>query len=126
MFAPRGAPPICVLVGTQRERVTFSMRFMAIRYAKLRHLDVGEITLVETDTAGMVADGCTKPLEERAFERFRDCVLGRPEPLRSARAPTVKLVPLPPRSYSLTGVHPWLRSPKCACVGKRPQLGQRW
>jgi hypothetical protein len=43
-----------VFLGTQRERVSFNMRYMAIRYALIRHLiDAGEIAHIETEAAGM-------------------------------------------------------------------------
>jgi hypothetical protein len=70
-----------VLLGTPSEKVSWNMRYSAIRYALLRFLtESGEVSLVKVNTNDMIADGCTKPLEGDAFARFRDHVLGRPEP----------------------------------------------
>jgi hypothetical protein len=87
-----GATPVCVdasvaILGTPSEKVSWNMRYSAIRYALLRTLTESEVVrLVKVDTADMVADGCTKPLEGTAFARFRDYVLGVPEP--AAAGPT--------------------------------------
>jgi hypothetical protein len=80
-----GATPISldasvVFLGTPSEKVSFNMRYSAIRYAMLRTLvESDEVKLVKVDTDDMVADGCSKPLEGAAFARFRNYVLGRPE-----------------------------------------------
>jgi len=70
-----------VLLGTPSEKVSWNMRYSAIRYALLRYLTESDVvSLVKVNTADMIADGCTKPLEGDAFARFRDHVLGRQEP----------------------------------------------
>jgi hypothetical protein len=85
--SPISVDASAVILGTPSEKVSWNMRYSAIRYALLRTLTESEVVrLVKVDTADMVADGCTKPLEGTAFARFRDYVLGVPEPAAAGPA----------------------------------------
>jgi hypothetical protein len=75
-----------VFLGTQRVKVLFPIRYMAIRYGLLRTaIKTGEVRLQQTPTAEMVAvHQATRGRGVQALQGLRARVLGIPEELFGA------------------------------------------
>jgi hypothetical protein len=70
------------LASVEMERVSDRMRYVAARYALLRHSeeDTADIKLQKCTSAANTADGFTKPLTGPAFLRSQAQMLGHDAP----------------------------------------------
>jgi hypothetical protein len=79
---PDGPTPLyidasAVIDGTEMEKITKQMRFMAARYSMLRQVvEVGKVRLQKCASLDNKSDGFTKPLVGQAFRHARSLVLG--------------------------------------------------